>query len=328
MSQVSVLAGIMMASSLFLSSCSKDKSTESAVHAPSVTTNLATEVTRVSAQCGGEVTSDGGAAVTSRGVIWSTNSAVWPPANCTSDGTGTGTFSSSVTGLTGKTTYYVAAYATNEVGTSRGSVVTFKTTDSTGTVTDADGNIYHTVKIGSQWWMAQNLMTTHYRNNDSIPNVRENSVWTLLATGAYSDYSNDPSIVATYGRLYNWYAVTDGRSLAPVGWHVASDDEWRTLVDYLGGADFAGGKMKETGSTHWSNPNAGATNESGFSGLPGGCRNFSGSYSDRGADAYFWTSTETDPYDAWFRKLFFDYPNANGPYLNKAYGFSVRCVRD
>ena len=111
-----------------------------------------------------------------------------------------------------------------------------------GTVTDIDGNLYYTVKIGEQWWMLENLRVTHYRNGDAIPNVTDDAEWEGLSTGAYCDYDNDPANVATYGRLYNWYAVGDSRNIAPAGWHVPSDDEWQTLVDYLGGSSVAGGE--------------------------------------------------------------------------------------
>lgn len=138
------------------------------------------------------------------------------------------------------------------------------------TVTDYDGNVYQTVLIGDQCWMMENLKVTHYRNGDPIPHVTDGVTWGNLTSGAYCNYNNDEGNVATYGRLYNWYAVDDSRNIAPAGWHVPSDAEWQTLVDYLGGDAVAGGKMKEAGTTHWASPNTGATNESGFTALPGG----------------------------------------------------------
>jgi uncharacterized protein (TIGR02145 family) len=116
-----------------------------------------------------------------------------------------------------------------------------------GTVTDIDGNIYITVKIGNQWWMAENLKVTHYQNSDVIPEVTDNTQWGGLFSGAWCSYNNEESNVAVYGRWYNWYAVSDGSNIAPAGWHVPSDEEWQTLVDYLGGDGVAGGKMKTTG---------------------------------------------------------------------------------
>ncbi len=163
----------------------------------------------------------------------------------------------------------------------------------TGIVTDIDGNTYQTIKIGNQWWMAENLKVTHYRNGDAIPNVTDYTEWVYLTSGAYCAYDNDNSHVATYGRLYNWYAVSDSRNVAPSGWHVSTFEEWQTLEDYLGGSSVAGGKLKEAGTSHWASPNTGATNESGFSALPSGYRSHVyGHYSAMGFYCDFWTSTE------------------------------------
>jgi uncharacterized protein (TIGR02145 family) len=209
----------------------------------------------------------------------------------------------------------------------------------TGTVTDIDGNVYQTVTIGTQVWMMENLKVTHYRNGDAIPNVTNYGIWAGLTTGAYCDYNNDVNRVATYGRLYNWYAVADSRSIAPAGWHVPTDEEWKQLEMYLGmsqaeadatgwrGTD-EGGKLKETGTTHWLSPNPGATNESGFTALPGGFRNFNGSFYDVGGTAYFWSSTEYDGSHAWDRDLYCSYSMVDRGYDDKQNGYSVRCVRD
>ena len=183
------------------------------------------------------------------------------------------------------------------------------------TVTDIDGNVYNTVTIGDQVWMAENLKVTHYRNGDAI-----NDQWA---------YGDNESNVATYGRLYSWHAVNDSRIIAPEGWHVSSSTEWQTLVDYLGGDGVAGGKMKETGTTHWQNPNTGATNESGFSALPGGYRDgINDIYGGMGGYAYFWSSTESGNH-AWSWDM--DYNNSGievYAYGDKVDGHSVRCVRD
>jgi uncharacterized protein (TIGR02145 family) len=174
----------------------------------------------------------------------------------------------------------------------------------TGTVTDIDGNVYQTVKIGGQWWMAENLKVTHYRNGEAIPNITSNSEWAGLSSGAYCAYDNNNSNIATYGLLYNWYTVVDSRNIAPAGWHVPTDEEWKQLEIYLGmsqsdadkpglrGSD-EGGKLKETGTAHWHSPNIGATNSSGFSALPGGCRdfNFTGAYEGMGELGNWWSST-------------------------------------
>jgi len=213
----------------------------------------------------------------------------------------------------------------------------------TGTMTDIDGNIYQTVKIGDQWWMTENLRVTQYRgskeyagytaidkesrNGAAIPNVTDGPTWESLTTGAYCDYDNDANNAATYGHLYNWYAIADP-GFAPAGWHVPSDAEWQTLIDYLGGEEIAGGKMKEIGTAHWLSPNYGATDESGFSGLPGGCRDSSGNFNNMGYFAHYWSSTESSSFMAWYRYL--NYGNAEGYRYDrgKTFGFSVRCVKD
>ena len=211
----------------------------------------------------------------------------------------------------------------------------------TGTVTDIDGNVYQTVRIGDQWWMAENLKVTRYRNGEAIPNVTDKTQWTNLSTGAYCAYNNDNGNITTYGLLYNWYAVDDSRNIAPVGWHVPTDEEWKELEMYLGmsqsdadntelrGTD-EGGKLKETGITHWNSPNTGATNESGFSAIPGGYRYIDGGYySSLGYYAYFWSATEyTVSYRAWFRFLYYYFSDVFRYYDNKPRGFSVRLVRD
>ena len=209
----------------------------------------------------------------------------------------------------------------------------------TGTVTDIDGNVYKTVKIGNQWWMAENLKVTHYRNGDAIPNVTDNSTWAALSTGAYCNYNNDVNNVAIYGRLYNWYTVNDARNIAPTGWHVPSDAEWKMLEMTLGmsqtnadaegwrGTD-EGGKLKETGTTHWQSPNTGATNTSAFSALPGGFRGIGGGFDALGSSAVFLSSTESSSGSAWLRNLYFLYSNIDHGRSGKHYGFSVRCVRD
>ena len=210
--------------------------------------------------------------------------------------------------------------------------------DSTGTITDIDGNVYKTVKIGDQWWMAENLKVTHYNNNDSIPNVTDNSEWRTLTSGAYCNYDNDSSYVNTYGRLYNWHAVDDNRNLAPAGWHVPSDDEWKQLEMYLGmtqsmvnatgwrGSD-EGGKMKEADTTRWRSPNTGATNASGFTALPGGDR-YEGAFIAISQYGYWWSATEAQTPTAWDRFIGFGRADVARHDVFKYTGYSVRCVKD
>jgi uncharacterized protein (TIGR02145 family) len=196
------------------------------------------------------------------------------------------------------------------------------------TVTDIDGNVYHTVTIDKQVWMVENLKVTHYRNGDSIRRVTNNSSWSNLSTGAYCDYANSPGNSITYGRLYNWYAVTDPRNLAPEGWHVPSDAEWTVLTNNLGGQLSAGGKLKETGTSHWLSPNAAATNEIGFTALPGGKRYGDGSFDNIGTTAAWWSSTGHNSGMSWGRGI--DY-NLSSIYWYGTYnetGLSVRCVKN
>ncbi|PIS29553.1 MAG: hypothetical protein COT43_03570 [Candidatus Marinimicrobia bacterium CG08_land_8_20_14_0_20_45_22] len=294
---------------------------------PDVSTAEVSEIMPTTAKCGGTVISDGGSAVTARGVCWSTGQTPTVSDSKTTDGTGTGSFTSEITGLTAGTTYYVRAYATNSVGTSYGSAKLFYIHEP-GTVTDIDGNVYQTVKIGNQWWMAENLKVTHYRNGEAIPNITDNTAWSNLSTGALCDYNNDVNNVVTYGRLYNWYAVNDSRNIAPTGWHVPTDAEWTILTNYLGGESVAGGKMKETGTTHWYGPNTGATNESGFLALPGGYRYYSGTYYGVGDYGYWWSATESDSYGAWSRNLGCSGSGVDRGSNGKRSGFSVRCVGD
>ena len=206
--------------------------------------------------------------------------------------------------------------------------ITFTVSGDTGIFIDIDGNVYHTVRIGTQVWLRENLKVTHYRNGDPIPNVTDGAQWTALTSGAYCNYNNDPSLADIYGRLYNWFPVVDPRGLAPAGWHVPSDAEWETLVNFLGGEAVAGVALKEAGTAHWISPNTGATNSSGFTALPGGYRDGSGYFYGMGYDAYFWSSTEYSIYRAWTRALHYNSAQVHRGSNYEQSGFSVRCVRD
>ena len=196
-----------------------------------------------------------------------------------------------------------------------------------GSITDIDGNTYKTVTIGTQTWMAENLKVTKYNDGIAIPNVTDNTAWRELTTGALCDYDNTPSNSETYGKLYNWHAVNTGK-LCPTGWHVPSDAEWTELTDYLGGTSDAGGKLKETGTTHWNSPNTGATNETGFTALPGGDRDDDGAFNFIGYGGLWWSATEDDADNAWYRYVVYDVSGVGRSYVSKELGFSVRCLRD
>ncbi|MCX6321469.1 MAG: fibrobacter succinogenes major paralogous domain-containing protein [Bacteroidia bacterium] len=295
---------------------------------PTVTTNSITNITQTTASGGGDVTSDGNATVTARGVCWSTSAnPTISLSTRTTDGTGTGSFTSSLTNLSASTTYYVRAYATNSVGTAYGSNLSFTTTAGSGsTITDVDGNTYSTVTIGTQVWMTSNLKTTKFNDGTAIPLVTDNSTWTWTSTPGYSWYNNAAANKNTYGALYNWYTVST-LILCPTGWHVPSDAEWTTLTTYLGGESLAGGELKETGTTHWLSPNTGATNASGFTAVPGGLRDNYGSFFYVGIGGYWWTSSEYGSY-SWGRSILNDKSNVNRNYTYRRYGFTVRCLKD
>ncbi len=192
---------------------------------------------------------------------------------------------------------------------------------------DIDDNEYKTVKIGTQEWMAENLNVEHYLNGDVIPQVQGDEDWSKLKIGAWCYYENETEKGITYGKLYNWYAVADPRGLAPVGWHIPSDDEWTQLTNYLGGDTVAGGKLKAT--TVWLTPNADVTNESDFTALPGGVRADNYGYFDYvGLHGSFWSSSEYLLFYAWFRVMVFDNLVVDRAFSDKPIGMSVRCVRD
>jgi uncharacterized protein (TIGR02145 family) len=313
-----MVAGFVL---IFANGC-KDK--EKTV--PVLTTSVVTGITSISASCGGQIT--GGCTVLyDRGVCWSTGTDPTIADSKTSLGAGEDCFSCTMSGLTPNTTYYVRAYATNDVGTGYGSAVSF-TTQQGNTVTDFDGNIYYTIVIGTQTWMLENLNVTKYRNGDAIPNITADTAWINLTTGAYCNYNNDVINAATYGRLYNWFAVNDSRNIAPAGWHVATAADWATLIAYLGGKDMAGGKMKEAGLTHWVSPNMDADNSSGFTALPGGYRFSDGIFSRFGSNGYWWSSTGKDSLTAYGRHLGTDHMDCDLDSLRKVDGLSVRCLKD
>ncbi len=192
-------------------------------------------------------------------------------------------------------------------------------------VTDKDGNTYKTVTIGKQIWMAENLNVEHYRNGDPIPQVQDKEEWDNLTTGAWCYYDNNSGNGAIYGKLYNWYAVSDPRGLAPDGWHVPANDEWTKLTDFLGGAEVAGEKMKTTSG--WDEGGNGS-NKSGFTAIPGGYRNHEGYFINIGRNALFWTSTEFNSTNIWFRNVIGSIPDVYAPNYAMDFGLSVRCIKD
>jgi uncharacterized protein (TIGR02145 family) len=215
-----------------------------------------------------------------------------------------------------------------------GSTVNVHNPDLTyGSMTDQEGNVYKTIVIGTQEWMAENLNTSVYRNGDAIPTNLDDATWAATTSGAWAYYNNDASYACPYGKLYNWFTCADARGLCPVGWHVPSDAEWTVLTDFLGGESVAGGKMKSTGTIEattglWVFPNSGATNSSGFSGLSGGDRYSDGGYFYKGEYGFWWSDSELNTNSAWRRDLNYNYGDVPRNPDFKNIGFSVRCLRD
>jgi len=316
---------------------------------PSLTTIAISAITVNSVQSGGNITDDGGTEVFDRGVCYDTSPN--PDINDNTvhdDNNGIGTFNCTINGLMSGTSYYVRAFATNSVGTSYGNELIFETMD--GAIIDIDGNEYFTVIIGAQEWMAENLKTTHYADGtELVDGTGAGDISGDYTTKYYFNYADDESNADTYGKLYTWAAVMNGaassdviqsgvQGVCPDGWHMPSDSAWKELEIHLGmsqsdaddignrGTD-EGEKLKEIGTTHWvSNNNA--TNESGFTALPGGSRYDNGSFNGIGYNAYFWSTTENSTYNAWYRKLGFDYSSIIRYANEKESGHSVRCIKD
>lgn len=284
--------------------------TTGAIVLPSLSTTAVTDITTTSAVSGGNVTGDGGGTITARGLVWSTTqNPTIALTTKTTDGTGLGNYVSNLTTLAQNTTYYAKAFATNSAGTAYGNQVEFKTNAVPITVTDADWNVYKTIKIGNQLWMAENLKTTKYCNGDAIPNVTNPSQWDNLTTGAYVFPDNNSSLNNTYGKLYNGYVATGSRNACPCGWRVPTADDWLILGEAIGGswawsngekyygeAAVVGGKIKSSGNIAdstglWIKSNYPGNNSSGFNGLPVGYSNRSDNFYSRGEEAYWWCST-------------------------------------
>jgi uncharacterized protein (TIGR02145 family) len=296
-----------------------------AATAATVTTKAVTAPTHNAATGGGTITDDGGDPVIASGVCWSTTTGPSVTGPHTTDGASTGSFDSNITGLLPATTYYVRAYATNGKGTAYGEERSFTTL-----LGDNDGNSYGIVTIGDQVWMAKNLATTSLNDGTPIANLSVPEDWEAATAPAYVWYSNNELLYKlNYGALYNWYAVASDK-LCPEGWHVPTETEWNTLINFLGGVNVAGGSLKQAGTALWFSPNEGATNESGFTALPGGGRKQTGEFEDRGTVAVWWTSTPsgTSGDNGFGVGLVNDKTSANiGNSLTGA-GRSIRCLRN
>lgn len=319
---------------------------------PVVTTVAVSSITTSGAIAGGNVTNDGGADVTARGVCWTIGENPEVKNNKTTDGSGTGVFVSNIINLDSRKRYYVRAYATNSAGTAYGNQVRFVTLSNSNvnykqgvsfdTIYDIEGNAYRTITISRRksgkvtsvltddislgdHWMAENLKVTLFNDGTPIPYQTDNNLWKNLTTPAYCYYFNTPGYQDTYGVLYNWYASHSGK-LCPDGWHVAKYQDWVNLIEAVGGEDIAGGELKETGFLHWISPNTGATNDWGFNGLPGGFRESNGLFYQMGKVGAWWAESEST--DAWHFWLHNESAGTNITATQKVEGYSVRCVKD
>ncbi len=310
---------------------------------PSVNTLEVSGITSTSAISGGNVTSDGGTQVTGRGLVWGTSAMPSLERNegMMFKGKGTGRFEAAIKGLTASKKYYLRAFATNEAGTAYGNQVSFLTNV---TAVDIDGNVYRSINIGGQVWMAQNLRVTRYSNGDMISADPADPEWQKSGEsdlGSYTVYphteldglGSDAEVVEEYGALYNWHAVDDDRGLCPTGWRVPDAADWQELIDHLGGPEIAGGRLKsaETAPAYhprWDNPNTGATNESGFSALPGGSRTSDGNYGLAGYHGYWWSATEINVFGAGDIMMGCRHNDVISSIGNKENNYSVRCIMD
>lgn len=296
---------------------------------PVLNTLPVSNISQSTAIAGGNISSDGGSIIIARGICWSTNDLPTVADNKTSEELGSGIFSIRILNLIPNTKYYARAYAENSIGIGYGKTVSFSTlSESILVAVDVDGNVYSTIKIGEQIWMAENLETTRFNDGQSIPNVVGVAEWGRLVTPAYCWSNNEPANKDADGALYNWYAVNTGK-LAPTGWHVPTKSEWEDLANYLGGEAVAGGKMKAT--TRWLSPNVGATNSSGFTAYGVDYRNYDGVvFWFPGSLTSFWSSTEFDAETATGTRLVADNREFNvfdfG--VKKTYGYCIRCIKD
>ena len=195
-------------------------------------------------------------------------------------------------------------------------------------ITDADGNKYTSVNIGTQEWMVENLRTTKYSEGTPIPNVTDNDEWSNLTTGAWSHYNNDSQYEKTYGKLYNWNAVSDARNICPIGWHVPTDLEWTILTDYLAANGHKGTEGTALKSASSRSEERNGTDNYGWNGLPGGYRSSNGDFGSVGNSGYWWSSSQSSTDDAWYRYLYYSADDVYRGFDDKNFGFSVRCLRD
>jgi uncharacterized protein (TIGR02145 family) len=326
MKQAIVLSLTFLIISLF-SGCNK----EELASLPVISTTPLTKITGISLASGGNITSDGGARVTARGIYWSTNPYQTVEENKTSDGAGTGIFKSNMSGLNGSTTYFVRAYATNNTGTAYGNQVSFTTP-----ISDIDGNDYHSITIGTQTWMVENLRVTHFNDGSDIELITSDLEWKTSKDPSYCWYYNIVPVEGDNGALYNFYTINTGK-LCPTEWHVPSDGEWKTLEIFLGMS------QAESAMENWRGEGTSALLKSakgwyvlngsqdmyGFKAMPAGFRQgMTGAFEDYNQGTFWWSSTIFDDSNGWFRSIDSDETAIYRGNLINQNGFSVRCIKD
>ena len=291
---------------------------------PTVTLDGISRVSPFSIDFNADISSDGGSQITGRGIVVGTQSEPTLLNQTISFGGNAGSFEGTIPGLSPQTPYFIRAFATNEAGTRYSSQQMVMTTL---LATDVDGNTYPGIKIGTQIWFNKNLNVTRYQNRDSIEQISTDALWQNASEGAWSFSNNSSDNQDVYGKLYNWYAVSDTRKLCPAGWKIPSDEDWAILTNFLGGSDVAGGKLKATGISFWLIPNAWATNLSYFSALPGGYRDVGGSFAGLGYYGLWWSSTPNGT-EAWSRYLYNEFNYVSRESYNKNQGLSIRCLME
>jgi len=294
----------------------------------SITTDSATAITATTALLGGSVQVEGSYPVNARGVCYSKNPNPTIFNDTTLNGSGPGSFTSVLTGLSGYTTYYVRAYAINDAGVSYGNMLTFHTLPLYYPVIDVDNNLYDTIHIGTQVWLKQNLRATRDYDGLAISTVTLGATWSNLTTEAKCWYNHDSaSYHAQNGPLYNWYAATMPK-ICPHGYRVPNDSDWTVLTDYLGGLNFAGAALKDTGFTSWDIPNTGATNASGFTAIASGYRNFNYAFYQHGTTGRWWTTSGHSTDNAWHRAISHNNTVVIRDVSDKNQGYSIRCLKN
>ncbi|MFA5298896.1 MAG: fibrobacter succinogenes major paralogous domain-containing protein [Lutibacter sp.] len=329
-----LLFGIILTISILVDGCKKTENTENTRESISDVQTIRLDVRINSAEFRATVSFTG--SITDMGICWSTETNPTVDDNKISHGASTSQsgmdfFDSNITVFNHNTKYYVRAYASNIDSTVYGNTKTFEVQVGPGeNIIDIDGNTYTTAIIGTQTWMAENLKVTHFTNNNSIFFVGDDPhEWILHGSRPnYAYYNNNPNNSEIYGLLYNQASI-ERDEICPSGWHVPTYDDWETLQDFLHGWFEAGGKLKETGTTHWQSPNLGATNESGFNALPGGMRIHNGYFSELGERTYYWSIWRLGTFRGGFSSV---------PYSGKmmvltegetwsGYGYSIRCIK-